>query len=281
MQSHNNEFRIGILSYNHPELTKRTIHSCLKLVESSQITLLHNGSETKWVASLKESFPDIEHIALTNNAGFTGGVNSLLQHVLSLSEWCLFLTNDVQLLSLKVPAQPGLVAPLVYRRKIEFIDSIGGRFYPQRGHLEHCRTESDFLNLPTDSIPYVPGTGFWIHQNIFRSVGLFDTFLGTYWEDVDYSQRVRINGFRLGVETETKMIHSVGKTCHKNRIYTSYLYPRNKYYVSLRYNQKPLSRAFFRSRYWSHLVFDLVKALFKRDIEGFQFKYKILKELVL
>ncbi len=281
MKKQNESFRIGILSYNHPELTKRTINSCLQLVDSSQVSLLHNGSEPKWVNSLMETYPAIEHIVLPRNAGFTGGANSLLQHVLNQTPWCLFLTNDVHLLSLKVPSQPGLVAPLIYRRKMDLIDSIGGRFYPTRGFLEHCRMDSDFLKLPPNAIPYIPGTAFWIHENILRTVGLLDTSLGTYWEDVDYSQRVRINGFHLGIQKETKMIHSVGKTCRKKKFYTSYLYVRNKYYVSLRYNQKPLSRAFFRLRFWSQFSYEIVRSLLKRDFESLQFKYKILKDLVL
>jgi uncharacterized protein (DUF433 family) len=50
-------WRVAILSYNHPELTQKTIESCLAFEPSLPVTLLHNGSEGRWIEKLKKQFP--------------------------------------------------------------------------------------------------------------------------------------------------------------------------------------------------------------------------------
>jgi GT2 family glycosyltransferase len=273
-------FRIGILSYNHPELTQRVIESCLKLVSADQITLLHNGSESRWCEQLQGRFPAIEHLRLQDNQGFTGGANVLLARVFAQTPWCLFLTNDVQLLKLQVPKQKGLVAPCIYRRKHGVMDSLGGHFDARTGVLSHCRSEADFQAPPMGVRPYVPGTAFWLDRDTFATTGLFDTRFGTYWEDVDYSQRVQANGFSLVTDLETELIHSVGKTCHKKRFYTSYLFQRNKYYVTLKYSPSVYRRWRFRLSYWYRWLVDLTVSGWRRDREGVLWRFRILQDVL-
>jgi GT2 family glycosyltransferase len=58
-------FKIGVLSYNHPELTSQTLKSILKLeLAPENICLCHNGSEARWVLQLQKDFPQIEHLIL-------------------------------------------------------------------------------------------------------------------------------------------------------------------------------------------------------------------------
>lgn len=268
-------FLLGILSFNHPEITQKAIESCLECVSSRNIVLLHNGSEDRWVKRLQEIFPDIQHLILKDNGGFTGGINALLEFCLSHSSWCLFLTNDVQLLKCSRPPHPGLWTPRIFRRQRNKIDSLGALFFYRRGHLEHCRHESYFLNPPKHSRPYVPGTAFWLDRETFQGAGLFDKSLGTYWEDVDYSQKVMQSGGHLGFAGETELLHRVGKTCHKKPLYTLYLFHRNRYIVTMRYLDSLFLKGLFFVRYWSQWFFSFVRS----TEEGRQWKMKILKDL--
>lgn len=278
---HQSRFCIGVLSFNHPEITARTLQSCLSVTPNTPITILHNGSEKRWIQKLQEQFPQIEHLIVPSNRGFTGGINTLLEHLFAKFEWCLFLTNDLQLVTLDCPQVAALVAPLIHRRKMGLIDSIGGHFVPQTGALIHCRSRRDFDRTPPGTHQYIPGTAFWIHREVFKEVGLFDTSLGTYWEDVDYSQRVALKDLPLLICEKTQLVHSVGKTCHKHKFYTSYLFVRNKYYVSLKYNPKWSSRQLFRLNYWRGFLIDSIKASIKKDTESLYFKKQILKDLIL
>src|SRR5690606_27636188 len=117
-----------------------------------------------------------------------------------------------------LPYKPAFVAPLIHQRRYGRIDSLGGQFFPNKAHLRHLKTPEEFNSIPKSEI-YVPGTAFLLHRDIFAKVGPFDESLHTYWEDVEYSQRVNEKKLPIQFTTEFELIHSVGKTCHKNSFY--------------------------------------------------------------
>lgn len=226
-------FCIVVLSYNHPELTAKTVRSALPF--QKPIILVHNGSELRHQKKLEDEFSTIEHLIIKKNEGYSGGINAGLAHAFLKYDWILFLTNDTELLTLGMPqTQPSQVAPLIYFRKKEKIDSIGGIFYPNKAHLHHCRNENEF-QIKKNSYLYAPGTAFFLHKDVFNKVGLIDQSLHTYWEDVDYSVRVQKSGFPILIDSTTTILHRVGKTCHDDTFYTTYLFQRNKKKISLKY----------------------------------------------
>ncbi|PIS11109.1 MAG: hypothetical protein COT73_05875 [Bdellovibrio sp. CG10_big_fil_rev_8_21_14_0_10_47_8] len=228
-------FQIVILSFNHPDLTERTVKSALAHVVPSQILLVHNGSSLQNQSKLQDLFPDIQHLIVEENQGFSGGANWGLRRAFqSPNSWVLFLTNDCQLEELgSPPSTPSLSAPLIWARKKTMVDSLGGSFQINRALLAHCKSEDDFYKNAGHA--YVPGTAFWIHRDLFEHSGGFDESLGTYWEDVDLSIRLSQQGWHIGLSPETKVLHGIGKTCHKNSHYTTYLFQRNRKRVSLKH----------------------------------------------
>jgi hypothetical protein len=225
-----NTFGITILSYNHPELTARTIESVLQFVSPKQVFLLHNGSRNEVVQTLEQSFPHLTHFVEEKNLGYSGGANRLLNEAFENFEQVLFLTNDCVLTQLQPPpdspANRGLVAPLIMKRKTGRWDSLGGVLNVQTYHLKHRTSASD--RLKSNEIFYIPGTAFWIHRESFRSLGNFDESFGTYWEDVDFSLRAQVLKIPLSTHEGTQIQHGIGKTCHKDSWYTLYLYQRNR-----------------------------------------------------
>ncbi len=226
---------IVLLSFNHPEITKRALLSALKF--NLPIILVHNGSMLKHVENIKSSVLDskIIHLVFEHNTGFSGGANRGLHYAFNIAEfdWALFITNDIELINFpEFDLVPGLYAPLIYFRKTDKIDSIGGFFDPKFGKLSHNKSKN--IDLARKFF-YIPGTSFLIHRSIFLNVGGFDETLHTYWEDVDFSVRAYLKNQKLGIATEIQLLHRVGKTCHDNPMYTTYFYQRNRKKISLRY----------------------------------------------
>ena len=143
-QIYDSNLAIVVLSYNHPELTARTVNSALKLHEN--VYLVHNGSEKRFSESLKDQFKNVQHLTLDKNRGYSGGVNFGLIHTLQKSEWVILLTNDCTIINLpEIPNAPAFVAPHILIQKTTRTDSLGGTFTPHLGQIFHCKTLNDFM----------------------------------------------------------------------------------------------------------------------------------------
>ncbi len=234
--------RVCILSYNHPNLTAKCVRSTLAHVAPEDILLAHNGSDPDSIRVLQREFPQIEHLVIAHNRGFSGGANATLRHVFQTHSWAFFITNDCDLLNTPaIPSQPGLFAPLIYRRSRNKIDSLGAVFYPLTGKLRHFREKNIKVSSNWRQRFYVPGTAFFIDRETFTALNGFDETLHTYWEDVDFSVRLQQKGLHIGLWPQTELTHKVGKTCHKHAFYTKILFQRNRKIVSRRYTPSWIS----------------------------------------
>jgi GT2 family glycosyltransferase len=224
-------FAIVVLSFNHPELTARAVTSARALHD--KVFLVHNGSEKKFVTQLENLFPNITHLKINKNLGYSGGANFGLTQAFQEHDWLILLTNDCLMKNLPYfPRCPAFVGPHILIQKSARTDSLGGAFVPHRGHIFHCKSEADFAQA---KYKYIPGSAFLMHRNVFQATGPFDESLGTYWEDVDFSQRALNLKFDLRVDPRWLVTHGRGKTCHKHRHYTLYLYQRNRKRISFKY----------------------------------------------
>lgn len=198
--------------------------------------MIHNGSLLQHQEKVQTQFTQLKHVIMPENKGYSGGCNFALRTIFETYEWCYFLTNDISLLSLgELPKQSGLYAPRIWRRRIGVIDSLGGGFIPSEKKLFHLKEEGEIHRLAEGMLSYVPGTAFLIHREVFEKTGDMDESLHTYWEDVDFSQRVKQAGYKLDVILNFELTHKVGKTCHKDPFYTNHLFNRNKEIISLKY----------------------------------------------
>jgi len=241
-----------ILSFNHPEITSKAINTVIaqidlqKTTPKTPIILVHNGSEHKHIERLKLLYPNIDHLVLTKNIGFSGGANFGIKHAFEkynhLYSWVLFLTNDCELESwpsLEQNQSSALLAPWIWTRKTDRIDSIGGKINLKSGVPSHLKSEEEFKNyIKTplkNTYPYVPGSAFLIHQTVFYKLKGFNEAFGTYWEDIDFSLRALKSGLIIGDLSTFKVRHKIGKTCHKQSYYTTYLFQRNRHWVCRHY----------------------------------------------
>ncbi len=236
-------FTIAILSFNHPELTTKTVQSALQHWHGQFLILLvHNGSENKHRTEVIKKISNlnhgehVQHHIMPNNKGYSGGANEALNIAFKQSDWVLFLTNDCILHKFSPPEsiknEAQFLAPIIWARKLGNVDSFGGKVNLSQAHLSHCKNPEDFY---ASTLSYIPGTAFWMHKNFLQAVGPFDEALGTYWEDVDLCLRAHHLNLKMDLDLNSEIIHGIGKTCHKKPLYTSYFYQRNRKRVSFRW----------------------------------------------
>jgi GT2 family glycosyltransferase len=230
-----------ILSFNKPNLTSKCLKALIPFAQdrSEPIFLVHNGSRPEVVTKLGEDFPEIHHLILSENKGFSGGANFGLRAAFQTHSWLFFHTNDTQTIQLPnhLPEAPTLLAaPLIMRRGQDKIDSAGAFLDLKTLTPFHFRETESFSQLLKVSpsqhvtqVPYVPGTAFLIHRDILNQTYGFDESYHTYWEDIDLSYQLWLkNPHYLSSIFDWKLKHGVGKTCHKDPYYTRTLFSRNR-----------------------------------------------------
>ncbi len=192
------------------------------------VLCVHNGTQAATVDRLKAQFPQIQHLVIEQNRGYAGGANTGLNAATGLWEWTIFLTNDCELLSLPTLSRHPQITVPVIRRRSGAVDSAGGLWNRRTGRLAHCRSFAQWHNREAYIWPYVPGSAFLVHRDLWQSSGGFDESLFTYWEDVDWSIRLWQQGAPMSGDESFQIRHGVGKTCRKQSLYTIYYYNRNQ-----------------------------------------------------
>lgn len=252
-------YGLVVLSYNHPELTFRTIASVLRQgYPENQILLVHNGSEKKHVDFLLKQFSFLQNLILEQNKGFSGGANAGLSHAFQFHPEVLFLTNDIEIISLPTSLNSNfdIATALIWKRNTNQVDSVMGGLNICTGSLTHFKSPVDYTSISEQHWIYPPGTAFSIKRDCFAQLGGFDESFHTYWEDVDLGVRARQSGFSIGHNPLVQLKHKVGKTCHKDRFYTLYLFQRNRKRLMKKHRWAGLR--FF----WAYLL-DMLRLFFR------------------
>lgn len=244
-------FAVVVLTYNHPEITSKCLASVALQSAMAEVFVVHNGSEEKNSKLIQKNYPQLTHLFLSENRGYTGGANFGLREAFKKYEQVLFLTNDTELIQLPQNIPPYFSSVTIQKRNTHLIDSILGFVDLKKGHLKHLKEESDLTQLPTQNF-YIPGTAFWMDQQTFEKLNGFDETFHTYWDDVDLSYRATLQNITLNYSKDTVVKHKIGKTCHKNAFYTYYLFQRNRKKFILKHNLQSFS-------FWARFLFDITK----------------------
>lgn len=273
----NANYSIAILSYNHPELTAATVKSVLQLgFNPAQVNLVHNGSELKHQSILFSQFPEIKHLLLPENKGYSGGANFALDEIFKTAENILFLTNDTEALSLETyfPDHLDFFSIPILKRNSKNLDSLMGTVNLRTGKLAHIKSSEDLINLPAHCKSYIPGTAFGINKKTYVTIGKFDESLHTYWEDVDFSLRAHDSNLRVGSFDRFQVKHKIGKTCHKHRFYTLYLFQRNRKRILKKFGTSSLVFHFYFLSDMTRLFFKILYS--KNFLIDFKFWWKAI-----
>jgi GT2 family glycosyltransferase len=100
----------------------------------------------------------------------------------------------------------------------------------------HSNVQKDLSYLQSD---FISGCALLIKQEALLQVGLLDSSYFLYFEDVDYSVRVRGAGYEIVTVRESKVYHKVSRTTNRlfkaNSVYYTH---RNRIWFTLKYCPK-------------------------------------------
>lgn len=212
---------IIILNWNGYEHSRNCLDSLAKLnYPNYQVLLVDNASQDHSGSRLKEEFPWIILLQNEQNLGFTGGNNVGIDYALGEGfDYVLLLNNDtvvepdfLQHLVAKASndASIGMVQPLILLMEDpKLIWSAGGTFQKwlglsnTLGDRKHVESFS-FSSAPLD---WATGCCILLPSEVIREVGTLQTSFFAYFEDVDWSLRIRKAGFQIQLAQDSIIYH--------------------------------------------------------------------------
>ncbi len=282
---------VVIPNYNGLEHLK-TCYESLKKQTYTQyhLLLVDNGSKDDSVNYTREIFPDAAIIELGYNSGFAKAVNEGIKHSIQKfnSEYILLLNNDIELSpdflekglkAFELDMDASIVAVKMlnyYNRDViddcgDFIKGNGGS-PSARGHGEK---DTGQYNKEEYIFGACAGAAFY-NTNIFKEVGFFDESFFAYYEDIDFSFRAQIQGYKCFYEPAAICYHKRGGTssvathgfqtemCERNLVLMRY----KNYPLTLYILYQPLFFIARLKRYYSFIRFHSF-SIFLKALKGY------------
>jgi GT2 family glycosyltransferase len=209
-----------------------------------EVILVDNGSADGSVAFLRERYPWVRLVPLTENTGFATGNNRGLDH--ARGEYIVTLNNDTRAepdwLEILVGVadrhpQAGMIGSRICSfADPDVIDSIGMgicRDGMARGMFRNRRWTS--LRLPeVEEILFPSACAALYKRAMIAETGFFDDDFFAYAEDVDLGMRGRLAGWEAVAATQAVVHHKYSQTSGTLSPFKVYLVERNHYWMAVK-----------------------------------------------
>jgi len=236
---------IVIVNWNTYKLTRSCIVSLNKCVHKNfEIFLVDNNSSDDSVEKLKKEFKDLHFILNNKNAGFCKANNQAIKKILSKNTF-----NFIMLLNSDTEVSPFFIKPLIdtfkSNEKIGAVQPLilnwsdkstiwkyEGDINKTFGITSHRNKNKIFSNEKMKSYTeWASGCCIFTTPSIFKEVGFFDEIFFTYYEDVDWSIRLKKQNYLIALSKLSEVYHhESGSSKSLKKQNEGYLSPISHYY---------------------------------------------------
>ena len=227
-----NKLSIAVILVNWKKynLTSKCIDSLNKSnYKNFKIILVDNEYSEKSLIELKNKYNELIVFKEKNNLGFAGGNNIGIRYALENDyDYIMLLNNDTEVKEnfilplverIEKDHSLGAVQPLILNfSNKSIIWNAGGKLNKFLG-LTSTRLNNNKLNSSIvfdDYTDWISGCCILIKSEILTKVGLLDEKFFNYYEDVDWSLRMKNLGYDLGFVKESIIYHH-GSSSSKNK----------------------------------------------------------------
>jgi len=259
---------IILVNWNGLEFTRSCLCS-LRMVDyhDFKVILVDNGSGNDEGVRLKKEFPEIHLIQNKQNLGFAGGNNVGISYALEKGfTHLLLLNNDTEVASdflsemlLKLHRYPEFAvvqALIVFLHDPKIIWSAGGKFIPLLGRAITLgdRTPIAEYRVSNKELDWATGCCFLITREAIIQSGILNESYFTYFEDVEWSLRIKSAGFGIGIAEKALVYHEAGASSKKKHsegtlsAQVFYFHVRNQFFL-LRQMRIPLGFPYHTFRF--------------------------------
>lgn len=236
---------IIIPNYNGIEYLENCLISLQKCEPFDlHIIVVDNGSTDGCVELLKEKFPKVETVFLSDNTGFAPAVNRGLERV--KTPYALLLNNDVTVeadfvkrMELAMDEHDScfsVSAKMLMMQKPELLDGAGD-LYCALGWafaLGKGKSAAEHYTKPAKIFSSCGGAVIY-RMDILNKIGFFDENHFAYLEDVDIGYRAKIYGYDNWYEPSAVVYHAgSGFSGSRYNEFKTRLASRNSIYIILK-----------------------------------------------
>jgi GT2 family glycosyltransferase len=246
------DLTIIIVNWNLKEDTLECIESLIKSGASlSQIIIVDNGSTDGSIKTLNNFYQNsIFIIDAKENLGFAAGANLGIQYGLSQNyKWFLLLNNDTivdtDFINEMYKATLNsnryeILAPIIFYHSnpstIWYLgDRLIGKTLLTRNYYKNRKI--DQLLPALIPIDFTNGCAMMVCRTVFEQIGLLDSSLIMYGEEVDFCWRARLAGFKFACSTPARIWHKISKSSQRDQPRARYLRIRNQVIFYRRYSR--------------------------------------------
>jgi len=238
--SHPARAAVIIVNWNGRQYLERCLAALFaQPLEQAQVIIIDNGSTDDSCAWVAAYFPQVQIMALPQNAGFA--VASNLAICATTTPYVILLNNDTEV-------QPGWLdallepverdssigmcaARIVLADRPDLIDSIGLRidtlgFAWQIGRAQPAGAFPNPIEVFGPS-----GAAALYRRAMLDQIGLLDEDFESYYEDVDLAWRAQRAGWRCRYVPQAKVLHIHSATSRRQPDRKIYLISRNRWWT--------------------------------------------------
>lgn len=250
------------VNYKQPVVTGELLKSLAKIsYPNLEVILVDNEQVFSDEGYYQQLFPGIKVINSTENLGFAGANNLGIKA--AKGEYLFFLNNDTELENGVIEklllafdcSKVGAVSPVLrYAENPEKIQFAGYTpIHPLTGRNSPMK---DLASPTLAETPYFHGAAVMIPKRVLDQAGDMDEDYFLYYEELDWSQRIREAGFQLKVLKSAHVLHKESISTGKNSPLKVYYQTRNRVHFMRRNFANP----------WGFLLFFCLVSLPKNVI---------------
>lgn len=234
--------RISVISvnYNGFALTAAMIDSLRRHVTTPlEIVVVDNGSQRDEATELQERYPEIIAIRSPENLGFAGGNNLGIRA--ASGDRLLLLNNDTEVgddtlhyLAETLDADPsvGAVCPKIRfwapPQAIQFAGYTPLTRITLRNALVGFGQPDDGSRDTPHTTPYAHGAAMMVRREVPRKAGPMPDIYFLYYEELDWSVRIREQGWKIAYDPRCTVFHKESATSGQQSPLRSYYLTRNR-----------------------------------------------------
>ncbi len=259
---------ISIISvnFNQTEVTCQMLESVQRQdFRDIEVIVVDNASKESCAATVRERFPEVKIIESARNLGFAGGNNLAVRE--AVGDYFFFINNDTELpdgciqklvdLAEKTPDLGAVSPKILYfpekkARTNTIIQYVGTTtVHPLTARnitIGHGEEDHGQYAVATPTA-YVHGAAMLVPRTVCEKAGLMVEDFFLYYEELDWSERIRRAGFSIWVEPDAHIFHKESLTVAKMGALKTYFINRNRVWF-MRRNHGGLKLWFFYAFLW-------------------------------